>query len=178
MRQTQLKFNKPSKAERGFSILELLLYMAIFTIISFGLVNMISTLNKGWTRSQVESEVQQSLRYAISAISNDIRKASFVSQPTAGSSGSLLDMNISGQSYKYFLTGAALQKQIGTNPAENITGNNVQVKNLVFYTVATPAQTNAQITATTTQFYIKVGYNSSNPEYSYDQSATSTVNLR
>lgn len=152
--------------------------MAIFSLVSLGLINLISNLSKGWTRSQVESEVQQNLRYASNMILQDIKKASFVTLPTVGGSGSALDLNVSGQSYQYSLSGATLQKKVGAGAWEDVTTNKVKVTDLDFYTFQTSAPSNTQVQATTTQFYLKVEYNSTSPEFSYSQSATSTATLR
>ena len=178
MKSQKSKVKSQKILENGFSMLELLIYMAIFSLISLGLINLISTLNKGWVRSQVESEVQQNLRYATNLISQDVKKARSVTLPTAGSSGETLDLDISGQSYQYFLTGTTLQKKVGAGAAEDITSNKVKVTDLDFYTFETSAPSNQQIQATTTQFYLKVEYNSISPDFSYSQSATSTAILR
>ncbi|MEK7452993.1 MAG: prepilin-type N-terminal cleavage/methylation domain-containing protein [Patescibacteria group bacterium] len=173
--------SSPLKANRGFSILELLIYMAIFSIISLALIDIIGALSRGWTRSQVEAEVQQNLRYAVNSISQDIKNASSVTTPDVNLSSNNLDLNLGGVSYKYFLTGLnppILQKQISLSAAENVTTDKVKVIDIKFYTFLNQASTNSQIQATTTQFFIKIGYNSNNPEFSYQQSATSTINLR
>lgn len=167
-----------SQDNRGFSLLELLIYMAIFSLVSLGLIGLISNLSKWWTRSQVESEVQQNLRYASNLILQDIKKASSVTLPTAGGSGGALDLNVSGQSYQYSLSGTTLQKKIGAGAWEDVTTSKVKVTDLDFYAFQTNAPSNAQVQATTTQFFIKVEYNSTAPEFSYSQSATSTAVLR
>lgn len=167
-----------SQGNRGFSLLELLIYMAIFSLISLGLINLISTLSKGWVRSQVESEVQQNFRYVTNLILQDIKKASSVTLPVAGGSGGTLDLNVSGQSYQYFLTGTTLQKKVGAGAAEDITSSKVKVTDLDFYTFEASSPSNQQIQATTTQFFIKVEYNSTASEFSYSQAATSTAILR
>jgi len=166
------------KASEGFSTIELLIYIAVFVFISVGLVDLITVLNTGWNRSRVETEVNQNLRYATNIISSDIKNADSVATPENGASGSTLDINVAGDSHKYFISGITLQKQVNTDTPVDITTDSVKVTELNFSTFVTQAESNASIYATTTQFYIKMEYNSDNQGFQYVQEATTTAALR
>lgn len=164
--------------EKGFSILELIIYIAIFAVISTVAVDMTLSLNTGWTKSKVESEVQQNLRFAMETIAQNIQRANAVTVPPVSASGSSLMLTSDGQTIQFFLTGTTLQKQVGASPAENITSDKVKVTYLNFRTLQNTAASNATIVATTTEFAIRMEYNSSEAQFSYTQNATSTERLR
>ena len=166
------------KSERGFSILELIIYIAIFAVISTAAVDMALNLNAGWTKSKVESEVQQNLRFAMEAIAQNVQNASAVTIPAAGASGNSLTLVSDGQTIQFFLTGTMLQKQIGANPAENITTDKVKITYVNFRTLQNTASSNSGIIATTTEFAMRMEYNSSETQFSYAQNATSTERIR
>lgn len=167
-----------TKKESGFSLLELIIYIAIFAVISTAAVDMVLNLNLGWTKSKIESEVQQNLRFAMETIAQNVRGSSAVNAPAAGGSGNALTLVSGGQTIQFFLTGTALQKQTGASPAENITNDAVKVTYLNFRTLQNTAASNAIVVATTTEFALRVEYNSSEAQFFYAQNATSTERIR
>ena len=75
----------------GFSLLELLIYMAVLSIVLAVIATIFVTIESGNARNQVQSEVDSNLRFAIQEIENDLRTATAVSTPTAlGTSQSVL----------------------------------------------------------------------------------------
>ncbi|OGD31823.1 hypothetical protein A3C91_00145 [Candidatus Azambacteria bacterium RIFCSPHIGHO2_02_FULL_52_12] len=168
--------------ERGFSLLELIIYIGIVTAISGVFVAIIVNLNLSSTKSKVETEVQQNLRVAMQAISQTLRGAQRISAPVAGASGSALTAVVNGQNVQYALgttsgSTGVLKRTAGTDPAENITSDSVIVSYLSFTTMENSATTTSSVvtaTATSTQYAITVQYNSTGSQFSYSQSATST----
>lgn len=163
---------------RGFSLVELLIYVSIFSVISALFIGLLFHATLGWTRSKVESEVQQNLRFAMEDIARTSQQATAVSSPAVGSSANALSLVVGGQTVQYSLSGTTLQKQIGANPAENITTDIVKVTYLKFKTLQNTAPSNASVQATTTQFAMTVEYNSTNEQYIYVEHATSTAMLK
>ena len=168
--------------ERGFSLLELIIYIGIVTAISGVFLAIIVNLNLSSTKSKVETEVQQNLRVAMQAISQTLRGAQRISAPVAGASGSALTAVVNGQNVQYALgttsgSTGVLKRTAGTDPAENITSDSVIVSYLSFTTMENSATTTSSVvtaTATSTQYAITVQYNSTGSQFSYSQSATST----
>src|SRR3989338_11666178 len=105
------------KHESGFSIIELIIYVAVLSVIAAVFVSSLSQISFGWTRSKVESEVQQNLRFAMENISQSARIASAITFQAAGTSGTSTTMTVNGQTVQYFATTTAtstiLQKKVG-----------------------------------------------------------------
>lgn len=165
-------------SRNGFSLIELLIYISIFSVISAVFIGVLSHATLGWTRSKVESEVQQNLRFAMEDIARTAQQATAVSSPSVGSSASALTAVVGGQNIQYSLSGTVLQKQTDANPVENITTDAVKVTYLNFKTLQNTSLSNAGIQATSTQFAMTVEYNSTNEQYIYVKHATSTAMLK
>lgn len=167
--------------EKGFSLLELIIYIAIITVISGVFVAIIFNLNLSSIKSKTETEAQQNLRNAMQAISQTIRSAQNINAPAAGASGTILTAVVNGQNVQYSLgstasSTATLKRVTGTN-TDYITSDNVLVTYLNFATFENSASTTGAVitaTATSTRYGITVQYNSTNPQFFYQQSATST----
>lgn len=72
---------------RGVSMIETLVVVLIFTIISGGLISVMTVGDKSWQVNRVKIELQQELRKSMDAMVNDLRQsggASIVNVPTDG----------------------------------------------------------------------------------------------
>lgn len=163
---------------RGVSLLELLIYIGIFSVIGSLFVGILFHANIGWTRSKVESEVQQNVRFAMEDIARTIRTASRVTAPAVGASGTSLTLVVNGVDVVYSRSGNTLQKQIGTNPVESLTTDLVNATYVNFFVAQNTAVSNAAVQATSTQFALSVEYNTTNNQFIYVQHATSTAQLK
>ncbi len=173
-----MKPTRHTHTARGASLLELILYIGIFSVVSAMFVGIVFYASLGWTRANVESEVKQNLRFAMEDISRSVRQASSVASPAAGASANALSLAVGGQTVAYSLSGTTLQKQIGAGPAEALTTSDVKVTYLSFTTIQNTAASNAAVQATSTRFAMSVGYNSDSPQFDYTQHATSTATLQ
>ncbi|KKQ98559.1 MAG: hypothetical protein UT24_C0009G0059 [Candidatus Woesebacteria bacterium GW2011_GWB1_39_12] len=80
------KFQVPnSKFSRGFTLVELILYIAIVTMFMTGVIYFTSDIVYGRVRSQVHQEVNQNMRLAVKIIMYEIRNASGVNSVSASS---------------------------------------------------------------------------------------------
>ena len=163
----------------GFSLIELIIYVAIFSVISAVFIAALIQLSIGESRSKVTTEVQQNLRSAMESIAKSARDGSKVTAPAAGSSGNILAIIAKdGSTVQYATTSAGvLQKQVGSSPPENITTDKVRVTALNFTTLQNTALSNSAVTATSTRFTITVEYDSTQAQFLYSQSATSTERI-
>jgi len=162
----------------GVSLLELIIYVGLFAVISALFIGILFHTTLGWTRSKVESEVQQNLRFAMEDITRTVRSASTVGAPAVGASGSSLSVTTPLGTVTYSLSGTALEKQIGADPTQTLTTDKVNVTRLYFLTLQNTADSNTAVQATSTQFAMTVEYNSSNNQFEYVQHATSTATLK
>jgi type II secretory pathway pseudopilin PulG len=71
--------------QQGFTIIELLLYMGIFSMLLLVLMQIFTSILSVHAESQATSQVDQDGTYILTRLSNDIHKASTVVEPTLGS---------------------------------------------------------------------------------------------
>lgn len=129
-----MKKIKKSK-ESGFSLIELLLYMGLFSIFLITLTQIFSSALELKLESESTSTVQQDSRYILERLSYDINRADSITTPAAiGTQGQLLSLVISGQTYSYTLNGNNFTL---TNPSGTfqLNGFNTRVTNLSFLRV-------------------------------------------
>lgn len=93
---------------RGFTLIELLLYVALCTFF-LTIVSQIFLASLD-IQSESESYVATELdgRYILSRITNDVHRATAITQPAAAGSGDTLALTIGGTSYQYATSGASL----------------------------------------------------------------------
>ncbi len=120
---------------KGFSLIELLLYMGLFSIFLITLTQIFSSALELKLESESTSTVQQDSRYILERLSYDINRADSITTPaTIGTQGQLLSLVISGQTYSYTLSGNNFTL---TNPSGTfqLNGFNTRVTNLSFLRV-------------------------------------------
>ena len=120
---------------KGFSLIELLLYMGLFSIFLITLTQIFSSALELKLESESTSTVQQDSRYILERLSYDINRADSITTPAAiGTQEQLLSLVISGQTYSYTLSGNTFTL---TNPSGTfqLNGFNTRVTNLSFLRV-------------------------------------------
>jgi|GEM_PF-6344366 len=104
-----------NRLRAAFSLLELLIYMALLAIVMVGITSVFIAIEGGNARNQVQSEVNSNLRFAVEKIESDLRGATAVSAPVLAGAGSgvLAFTNASG-TITYCTTGGALRRQVSS----------------------------------------------------------------
>ena len=140
------KFKIPnSRFAEGFTLVELILYIAIVTMFMTGVIYFTSDIVYGRVKSQVHQEVNQNIRFASKRIMYEIRNASGVTvSPTlitlastdAGRNPTVIDVSsgrlrIGYGGNQYFLT-----------------GNKVSVSSLTFTDFSSAGSTNVKFSIT------------------------------
>jgi type II secretory pathway pseudopilin PulG len=74
--------------EKGFSLLELLIYMALLAMILPVIAVIFLSVNSGRVRNEVRSAVNSNLRFAVEKIADDLRAATSVTTPASGGASS------------------------------------------------------------------------------------------
>lgn len=165
---------------RGFTLLELLIYVAILSGLMIVSTNMFISLSRGQGQSQAKAEVDTAIRFATELLRQDIKNASAVSTPSVGVPNSTLSLTRSilgvPTTIIYDISGGVLRRKEGAASAVNITNSNI--------TVSTPTFTrieNTNLVFSSTSVAIKInmtfGYNSTSPDWKYSTSLQTTVNL-
>lgn len=114
------------KTQRGFTLLELLIYIAILSGFLIVVVNLFLAVSTSSSREEARAEVQQNLRFAVQQITDDMRSASAIILPAGGGSGNTLELTVDAASTVYSIDNGVLQKT-RNSVTENITSGNVTV---------------------------------------------------
>lgn len=160
--------------------MEILIYIAVFSIIIVVLSSFIVWLWHANIRTQVMREILTNVEGAMTRITYEIRNAQSIYLPTTTSSQLSLEISRylpEGESSSYldfFLCETQLCLKKEAQDPIALTSDKVEIKNLSFSQVATAINTDS------IQINLKAEYkNPQNlPEYQHSLSVTSTVSLR
>ncbi len=118
--------------QKGVTLIELLMYMALLTI----LVTLISGIFASVLDSQLEAEassaVDQDGRYLMAKLTRDMQSASAITQPAAGQQGSTLQITVNSINYTYTSNGSGNLQLTNNNGTDNLNSFGTSVSNLNF----------------------------------------------
>ncbi len=171
------------KTSFGFTLIEILVYIGVFSVVFAALISFIIWVNKSNIKTQAMREVSDNLKLAMDKMIYEIRTAKSIYTPTVTSSQlSLETLNYlpEGETFSYidfFLCGPLSDtlclKKESQNPVA-LTSPRVKIDNLTFTLIGTSTSTSS------VQIELKVSYK--NPqnltEYQASVAATSTASLR
>jgi type II secretory pathway pseudopilin PulG len=158
--------------KKGFTIIELLIYLAIVTTVITSLVFYGMSVSDSRSKIYAAQEVNSSARQVMQIISQKIRTATAINNLTSNSLNLAMD-NPAVDPTVIDLDQGRIRIQSGANPALPITSNHVQVTQLQF----------TDLTTTSNQPSIKIDislqFNSSGSDtFAYDQTLSTTASLR
>jgi type II secretory pathway pseudopilin PulG len=164
-------------APRGFTLLELMLYLGILSFMSVILAGSFVSLTSGRAQSEARTEVDANIRFAVEHVIRDITGATGVVVPGVGGTGSSLQLTAGSDTIVYALSGGALQRTLNAGAAERLTSDRVVID---AFTVTRSDNYNSVLVATTTTISIllTVRYNSTASEWSYTSSMRASATLR
>ncbi len=162
---------------RGFSLFELIIYMAILSGLMVIVSGSFLSLSKGRGQSQARNEVQSSIRFATERLRQDIKSASAVTVPASGSASSTLSLTISGTQIVYDMATGTLRRKDGAASPVAVTGANIKVDVPTFTVIANYNQ-RLQATTTAVQIAMTFRYNASSTDWTYANSVRTSVSLR
>lgn len=163
------------KNNKGATLLELLIYMAILAGFLSVVMNIFFMITGSSAKEEARSEVQQNLRFASTQIVNDIRTAKSINLPVSGE-GNILEIDNGFLITRFSVSGGVLTRI--KNPGlpgeiiENITTNNVTVS------ASGPPLIFARV-GDTIQINLNISYNDNGrPDYKFSAASQTTVSLR
>lgn len=162
----------------GFSLIELLIYIAIIAVFSSVLASVFIALGRSRGQLEARAEVNQALRFANEKMTQDIRAATTVTTPaSAGASSSTLTLVVGGSTVTYRTNAGALERQIDALPAEPVTSALVSVSLLRF---TRTENTNVVLGKTRVgiQTEITIAYQTAGQDWAYDASKKTTTLMR
>lgn len=120
-----------SNTKRGFTLIEVLIYLGLYSIIMGGAVTAIYTIFESSAHNQAQALVQEEGGYLIGKIDWALANARVVLQPA--SSGTTLSVTkYDGSNTTVSLAGTDMQIQEGVIPLQTINNSNVRITSLTF----------------------------------------------
>lgn len=172
--------NKKGKHTRGISLLELLIYIAILSVLVVVVSDAFISLSKGRGQAEARSEVNSAIRFATQLIKQDVKNANAISVPSLGIPASSLSLNVSGNSILYDMAGGKLRRTVNAGTPETVTGNAVvvDVPNFTRLENFNPHIGAAGATTTAIQVAMTMRYNASSTDWTYSDTLRTTITLR
>lgn len=121
--------------KKAFTLVEVLLYMALTSIIVLVIASMWVTITETRDRSEAMSIVNAEGQYIVSTINQIIRDSNSITSPTATNSGSSLTLAMTSAPINptvINLSSGNITLTEGANPPVNLNSNRVTVSSLIF----------------------------------------------
>lgn len=176
----RIKKTESKILKKGFSLLELLIYIAVLSGLMVVVGSSFIGLSKGRGQSEARSEVNAAIRFAGEKIKQDLKSATSLTAPVLGNASSTLEMIIPGFTIKYDTLSGQLRRTEGTGLATTttlVTGAAIFVDTPTFTRIE---NYNTSLSATTTAVRISAvfHYNASSTDWMYESALQTTVSLR
>ncbi len=162
---------------KGFSLIEILIYLAIIALIVVVLANFAINFFSAKTKAETMREVEQNMRFAQEKMTRTIRNAAGINSPIFGSSASSLSLSMADGAKDptiFQVSGGQLTIKEGVSSAVAITSSKVNVSSLTFTNVSYAG------TKGTVRIEITIDYNNpaSQPDYQYQLSESTSATVR
>lgn len=157
----KLKFFKVFKDLKGFTLVELLIYIGIFSILILVLFQLLSSIFDLQLESQSSTSVTQDSRFIINRFSYDLGQADTVTVPAfLASASSTLQFSKNSTTYTYSLqNGNIILANSSLGSLDELNSHNTTVSNLTFTRLSDSESENSTVTMsfTLTSTIIKRG---------------------
>ncbi|MBI5147852.1 MAG: four helix bundle protein [Parcubacteria group bacterium] len=165
-------------SSRGFSLLELLIYVAVLAIVTVIVSGFFLAINKGRGQVDARTEVNQNIRFALSAIERDLSAASSVTVPaTTGATSSVLTLISGGNTVTYATTTLNRLQRTVNSLSEVIVSERVKIDSLSFVRLENTSNALGK-TFVSVETGLGVSYDSESPDQQYSAARKTTMSLR
>ena len=171
--------SKQQANEKGFTLMEILVYIGIFTIVMTYIIGFSLEIVRNRIKNEAMQAVEENARFALGRMVQELKEASSVNTGASvfGVHPGVLTL-VMPQAWKnptvYDVVGGKLRLTYGTNDPVFVTSENLNVKKLKFYNYSVPGYPQ-NIKIDLTLEYINPEHSA---EYSAETSMTTTVTLR
>ena len=133
-----MSFFKKINSQKGFTLVELLLYMGIFAIILVVTLQMFGSVFEAHLESQANSDVGADGRFILNRFIYDMNRAQNISTPSsAGSASDTLSILIDGSTFTYGVSNNNLILQdSGNNTSDQLNSEGTDVSQISFIRLA------------------------------------------
>ena len=128
------------KNESGFSLVESIIYLAIFVMLSTLLIDSLLLMSRTYNVTRVNRDLLDSVNVPLERMTRDIRGATAVvvgNSTFATSPGKLTIRNADSSTESFALVSNAIQFTDTTGTTNNLTGSQIVVDSLVFRNIST-----------------------------------------
>lgn len=126
-----IRHNIMKKIHKGFSLVELLVYMALMSIFLVVLLDIFTTTLNIKLASESTSAISYDSRFILSKLSYDINNADTIVTPALGETTSSLQFTKSGSTITYSIIGDNLNKTLGGD-SMSLNGTDTQIDSISF----------------------------------------------
>ncbi|MEI6316107.1 MAG: hypothetical protein WCO65_00045 [bacterium] len=141
-----------NKTQAGFSLVESIIYLALFVMLSTLLIDCMIVMSKSYVETRANRDLLDSMNIPLERMTRDIRGAStvvFDSSTVFGTNpGSLKIRNSDGTTETFAISGGAISFVDTDGTSNNITSNQVVVDSLIFRNISTSAGSAVKIEMT------------------------------
>ena len=165
---------RSQKFASGFSLMELIVYIALLGGLSVFVAGAFISVNQGSSKAQARYAVDSNIRYVLNSIDQDVKDANDIESPIVNFTSSTLTLQIGPDEVIYSLSGGRLRRSInGATSNINITSDDVTVSSIsfrLFENLNIPILKNA-INLNTS---ITIAYDTSSPDYAFQATLSRT----
>ncbi len=166
------------KQQRGFTLIELVLYIAIISGFLVTTIFFAMRVVEGGQKARAEAEVQQNLRIAMERINRETRSALDLNAGSSTFDSNPSVISLAGGAGEdpivFSVNGGILQLSKGASGPYNVTTNDVEVTNFVVHDLSVSNRTKViQIEMT-----VRYAAAADSVYYDFDSSARSTIVIR
>jgi len=165
------------KANKGFTLIELIIYIGLVSIMLLGIASFAKIILQARTRNQVIAEVEQQGVQIAQMLTYTVRNAENIIQPTAPNTDNnlILDMLYAPEDPTTFsLDGVIINIKQGAGNKINLNNSRVEIQDLTFQNLSRPD------TPGIIKFSFTLNHKnqSGRPEYNYSKTFYSSASLR
>lgn len=171
------KMKNFKQTKKGFTLIELMLYVSLFAVMIFTISAFFSTQLVANTKNQTILEVETQGRISMEYILSAIRNSGDVNSPTLGNTASVLSLNVYDASKDptvFDVSLGSLRVTEGVNSPISLTNEKVTVSGLNFYNLS-KASTPGALQVEFTISYINT---SGRNEYEFEKTFIGGATLR
>ena len=117
---------------KGFTTIELLLYMGILTILISFLSSLFGSIIDTKLEAESTSSVDQDGRYILAKLAYDMQSATVIASPSAGTQGSSLQIVSNGVTNVYGLSGSGNVQVTRNNQTDSLNSSDTNISDLTF----------------------------------------------
>lgn len=136
------RFASDCQNQNGFSVAEIIIYLAIFTMVSILVINSFITITKSFSITHTNRDLLESGITSMERISREIRQASSIDLIESDLSGGVLQLNSTDKDnnpiiIKFSKESLILNLYQDDILSGNLLGQNIEIDNLIFRRIVT-----------------------------------------